>query len=288
MSITHDDVLTKQKNVRRLIFLIVTRIFIITLFLGITIFIDVKKQLLSIDYVTINFFYLIVIIIYFFSAVYIFLHKFKVNYKSNLYLQITVDILAVTSLIFMFGNTQIDYSLLYTLVIIYSAIFLGRKGGLFIASVSSIFYGLFLNLEFYNLSPSFSFIKQDPNFNSADALTNLVLRITSFYVLAFLASFIVEQEKKAESLLEEKESEFNQLDLLFRSIVESVYTGVMTVDLNNIIKTFNTAAEEITGFSRGKVQGLNVVDVLPDFLPFLTKETIDEQIKNTNRNCNKR
>ena len=97
--------------------------------------------------------------------------------------------------------------------------------------------------------------------------------------MAFLASFIVEQEKKAESLLEEKESEFNQLDLLFRSIVESVYTGVMTVDLNNIIKTFNTAAEEITGFSRGKVQGLNLVDVLPYFLPFLTKETIDEQIK---------
>ena len=127
MSITQDDVLTKQKNVRRLIFLIITRIFIITLFLGITIFIDVKKQLLSIDYVTINFFYLIVIIIYFFSAVYIFLHKFKVNYKINLYLQITVDILAVTSLIFMFGNTQIDYSLLYTLVIIYSAIFLAVK-----------------------------------------------------------------------------------------------------------------------------------------------------------------
>jgi len=115
--------------------------------------------------------------------------------------------------------------------------------------------------------------------NAADALTNLVVRITSFYVLAFLASFIIEQEKKTSSLLEEKESEFNQLDLLFRSIVESVYSGVMTVNLNNIIKTFNTAAEEITGFPRTRVQGLNIQNIFPEFLPYLNKETIDEQAK---------
>lgn len=125
--------------------------------------------------------------------------------------------------------------------------------------------------------PGQSFIKVDYDMNTGDALTNLVVRITSFYVLAFLASFIIEQEKKTSSLLEEKESEFNQLDLLFRSIVESVYSGVMTVDLNNIIKTFNTAAEEITGFPRTRVQGFNIQDIFPEFLPYLNKETVDEQ-----------
>jgi two-component system sensor histidine kinase PilS (NtrC family) len=177
----------------------------------------------------------------------------------------------------MFGSTQIDYSLLYTLVIIYSALFLGRRGGMLIASVSSILYGLFINLEFYNLMPSHHFFNFDYEISPADALTNLIVRITSFYFLAFLASFIVEQEKKTSNLLEEKESEFNQLDLLFQSIVESVYTGVMTVDLNNVIKTFNTAAEEITGFSRGKVQGVNLSDVFPEFLPFLRREMIEGQ-----------
>jgi two-component system sensor histidine kinase PilS (NtrC family) len=105
----------------------------------------------------------------------------------------------------MFGNTQIDYSLFYTLIIIYSAVFLGRKGSIFVASISSILYGLFLNLEFYNLMPSFPIIKYEQNMYAADALTNLILRIISFYFLAFLASFIVEQEKKTASLLEEKE-----------------------------------------------------------------------------------
>ncbi len=279
MSIAQDDVLLKEKNKRRIFFLIVSRVIIISLILGITVYIDIKKQLFAVEDVMVHSFYFITGIIYLFSAIYAFLYKLKLGYRKNVYLQITVDLITVTSLIFMFGNTQIDYSLFYTLIIIYSAVFLGRKGSIFIASISSILYGFFLNLEIYNLMPSFPIIKYGQNIYEADALTNLIVRIISFYFLAFLASFIVEQGKKTESLLKEKESEFNQLDLLFRSIVESVYSGVMTVDLNNIIKTFNTAAEEITGFSREKVQGMNVRDVLPEFLPFLKEETFEEQMK---------
>jgi len=279
MSIAQDDVLLKEKNKRSIFFLIVSRIIIITLILGITTYIDIKKQLFAVEDVIIYYFYFIIGIIYLFSAIYVFLYKLKFSYRKNVYLQITVDLITVTSLIFMFGNTQIDYSLFYTLIIIYSAVFLGRKGSIFVASISSILYGFFLNLEFYNLIPSFPIIKYGQNIYEADVLTNLIVRIISFYFLAFLASFIVEQEKKTETLLKEKESEFNQLDLLFRSIVESVYSGVMTVDLNNVIKTFNTAAEEITGFSRDKIEGLHVGDVLPEFLPFLKEETFEEQLK---------
>jgi two-component system sensor histidine kinase PilS (NtrC family) len=275
----HEDALTKEKNASRLFILIVSRVFIITLFLGITIFVDIKKQTFTIPQITVNFFYFIVGVIYFFSIIYILLFKFRKNLKRNLYLQIAVDIIIVTSLIFMFGNTQIDYSLFYTMVIIYSVIFLGRNGGLVVASVSSIFYGLLLELEFYRMMPIISFIKYDYELNAADVLTNVMVRIISFYVLTFLVSFIVEQEKKAITLLEEKESEFNQLDLLFRSIIESVYTGVMTIDLQNVIKTFNNAAEEITGFSRARVQGRRMDEVFPEFLPFLTEKIINEQIK---------
>lgn len=280
MNIAQTDGSVKEKIMRRIFILIISRLIIITVFLGITVFVDVKRELFSLSYIIINYFYIIAGVIYLFSAIYIVLYKFKLKYQYNLYLQITVDILSITFLIFMFGNTQIDYSLLYTLVIIYSAIFFGRRGGLLVASIASIFYGFFLNLEFYNLMPSISAVHYNDKSNFADAFTNLIVRITSFYILAFLASFIVEQEKKTATLLEEKASEFNQLDRLFRSIVESVYTGVMTIDLNNIIKTFNSAAEEITGFSRGAVQGRKLEDVFPEFLPFLTDEMMNEQISN--------
>ena len=279
MPILYSEAVTKEKNTRRLFVLIISRIVIVTLLLSITIFIDIKKQVFNISQITLNFIYFISAAIYFFSIIYILLFKFVKDLKHNINLQITVDVILITFLIGLTGNTQIDYSLFYTLVIIYSVIFLGRRGGLIVASASSIFYGLLLDLEFYKLMPFVSLVQHDYDLNSTNVLTNILVHIVSFYVLAFLASFVVEQEKKTRLLLEKKESEFNQLDLLFRSIVESVDTGVMTIDLQNMIKTFNHAAEEITGFTRAKVQDRKIEDVFPEFVPFLTVETIKEQIQ---------
>jgi len=279
MPILFSEALTKEKNKQRLFVLIISRIVIVTLLLSFTILIDIKKQIFNISQITINFFYLIAAAIYFLSVIYIFLLKFVQDLKYNIYLQMAIDVILITFLIGLTGDTQIDYSLFYTLVIIYSVIFLGRRGGLIVASASSIFYGLLLDLEFYKLMPLVSPVQYDYNLNSTDVLTNILVHIVSFYVLAFLASFVVEQEKTTRLLLEEKESEFNQLDLLFRSMVESVYTGVMTIDLQNTIKTFNNAAEEITGFPRTKVQNRRIEDIFPEFMPFLNEKTINEQTK---------
>jgi PAS domain S-box len=276
----YSEVSTKEKNKWRFFFLIISRIVIVTLFLSITIFVDIKKQLFAIPQITIKSFYFIAAASYFFSVIYILLYKFLKHLKSNLYLQISVDIVLITFLFFVNSNAQIDYSLFYMLVIIYSVIFFGRKGGLIVASASSIFYGLILDIQFYKLMPFVSSIGHDYYLTSADLLTNMVIHILSFYMLAILASIFVEQEKKTRSLLEEKESEFNQLDLLFRSIVESVYTGVMTIDLLNTIKTFNKAAEEITGFPRAMVQNRRIEEVFPEFVPFFNDETINEQSQN--------
>jgi two-component system sensor histidine kinase PilS (NtrC family) len=273
----NSEALTKEKNKRRSLILIISRIVFVTLFLGITIFVDIRKQIFPVSQITINFFYLIAAAIYFFSIIYTLLFKFMKKLEPNIYLQITVDVILITFLIFLIGNTQIDYSLFYTLAIIYSVIFLGRRGGFIVATASSIFYGLLMELQSNKIVPFISSIGYDYNFEFTDVLTNTLVHIVSFYILAILASFVVEQEKKTRYLLEEKESEFNQLDLLFRSIIESVYTGVMTIDLQNTIKTFNHAAEEITGFTRAKVQDRKIEDVFPEFVPFINEETINEQ-----------
>ncbi|MEN6620975.1 MAG: ATP-binding protein [Smithella sp.] len=80
--------------------------------------------------------------------------------------------------------------------------------------------------------------------------------------------------------MKEKESEFNQLDLLFRSIVESVDTGVMTINLQGIIKTFNRAAKEITGLSLANVKNKPIVNVFPEFADFFNDRLIKQQIQN--------
>ena len=279
MPITHIETLTKGITTRRLFFLIITRIAIVTLLLFITIFVDIKKQVFTISQITINFYYFIAAAVYFVSVIYILLFKFGKKLIHNIYLQIAIDIIIVTFLIFTFGSTQIDYSLFYTLIIIYSVIFLGRKGGIIVATISSVFYCLLPYFEFYKLMPFVSFIKYDYEINFIDALTNVTVRIISFYVVAFLTSFAVEQEKKAVSLLKEKESAFNQLDLLFRSIVESVDTGVMTIDLNGRIKTYNRAAEEITGFKFSEIENSLLENIIPEFTSLFDEEKMQESVR---------
>jgi len=149
----NSEALTKEKNKRRSLNLIISRIVFVTLFLGITIFVDIRKQIFPVSQITINFFYLIAAAIYFFSIIYTLLFKFMKKLEPNIYLQITVDVILITFLIFLIGNTQIDYSLFYTLAIIYSVIFLGRRGGFIVATASSIFYGLLMELQFNKIVP---------------------------------------------------------------------------------------------------------------------------------------
>ncbi|OPY82441.1 MAG: Sporulation kinase E [Smithella sp. PtaU1.Bin162] len=274
------EVTIEEKDKTRLNLLIIFRLIIITLFLGVAIFIDIKKTGFPVSVSTLNFFYFMIAATYFFSIAYILLLRIIKDLKINIYLQSAVDVLLVTLLVYITGSLNSNYSVLYTLVIIYSVIFLGRYGGLIIASAAGIFYGLLLDFEFYKIIPSVPATEHNYDLTAEDVFIRILVHIVSFYVLAFLASFVVEQEKKTRHLLQERESAFNQLDLLFRSIIESVDTGVMTIDLKGTIKTFNRAAEEITGFPFSSVKNKPVTDVLPELAVFPPSERKLGQTKN--------
>jgi len=274
------DVTIEEKNKSRSRLLIICRLIIITLFLGVAIFLDIKKTGFPVSVRTLNFLYFIIAATYFFSLAYILILKIFKDLRINIYLQLAIDILLVTLLVYITGSYRSNYSVLYTLIIIYSVIFLDRYGGLIIASAAGSFYSLLLGLEFCQWLPVLSKIEPDYSLTAEEVLTRILVHIVSFYVLAFLASFVVEQEKKVRSLLMEKESEFDQLDLLFRSIVESVDTGIMTIDFEGTIKTFNRAAEQITGYSLVQVKNRLVADVFPECIASFALELDRRQSKN--------
>jgi len=276
----YNEIVKEENYKKSLRFLIIFRVIIISLFLGMTIFIAIKSPGFPISQNVLYLLSFIIALTYMFSVVYSLMLKFLDNLRVNIYLQLTVDVILITLLVYLTGGVKSNYSVIYTLIIIYSVIFLGRKGGFIVASAASIAYGLLLDLEFYKLLPSISFLERDYNLSVGDVFVRILVHIISFYVLAFVSSIVVEQERKTRSLLEEKESEFDQLDLLFRNIIESVDAGVMTINLQGTIKTFNRAAEEITGFQLAGVENRKIADVFPEFAQFFAMEKINEQIRN--------
>ncbi|HDQ04672.1 MAG TPA: PAS domain S-box protein [Deltaproteobacteria bacterium] len=269
-----------EKERKRLLLLIIYRVVVISLLLAIAIYMDIKKQDFTVSQSAIYFFYGVIGVTYIISIAYAFLLKLVKDIRFNVYLQLYVDIVLITILVYFSGSVQSNYSLLYTLIIIYSVIFIGRKVGLIVASACAIAYGLLLDLEYYNIIPPFLFDSQAAyHVSEGDLFLRIFLHIISFYTIAFLASFAVEQERKTRHLLEEKETEFAQLDLLFRSIIESVDTGVMTIDMQNRIKTFNRAAQEITGFELREIENKPIEEIFPQFRDFFSQQNKPAQIK---------
>jgi len=118
------------------------------------------------------------------------------NISINVYIQCILDTLLVTSLVYATGGIESSYSTLYPLIIIYSALFLGKKGAAFIASTCSIFYGLLVDLEFYGVihpiySETYQYNAEAGHVFLADMHPYCLL----FIMVALLASFVVEMKK---------------------------------------------------------------------------------------------
>ncbi|MBW2630834.1 MAG: PAS domain S-box protein [Deltaproteobacteria bacterium] len=234
----------------------------------------------SLPIASIHAIYILVIITYLVSVLYVFLLKLIKSISINVYIQCLFDIVLVTVLVYITGGIESVYSTLYPLIIIYSVLFLGKRGGLFVASVISIMYGLLLDLEFYGtIHPIYDKIHQY-DIDAGYVFLRICIYIASFYVVALLASFVVEMERKTKTLLSEKESAFDQLDILHKSIIESVGSGIITVDSGGRIKSFNRAAEEITGISSYDAMDGTVDDIFPDF------PGMRDRIKKMERNPN--
>ncbi|MBN2567811.1 MAG: PAS domain S-box protein [Deltaproteobacteria bacterium] len=261
-----------QKEVRnsRLRWLMFYRVLVVSLFLGIAAVIQFKgAERFSPSLYSI---YVIIGITYLFSILYVFLLKKIGGILKHVYIQSFMDIALITALVYVTGGIESIFATLYPIIIIYSALFLGGKGVILIASISSILYGLLLDLEFFGIiHPMYNMphvYSQSPGYVFSQIFTH----IASFYIIAILSIVFVSQEKKARVLLSEKESAFEQLDLLHRSIIESVGSGIMTADPEGIIRSFNRAAEEITGYSFDETKNRKIDFVFPDIYREMKKK----------------
>lgn len=178
------------------------------------------------------------------SIVYWYLLQIFQNLPFFAYLQISVDILLITFLVHLTGGIDSGFSLLYHLTIISGSIILYRRGGYLSASLSSILYGAMLDMQYYNLLG----FARSQNFTSAQVLYQVFISIISFYAVAFLSGYLSDRLRKTRQELKEKSTDFEDLRVLQDSILRSVGSGIVTMDLEGRVSSWNPAAEQITGY----------------------------------------
>ena len=186
------------------------------------------------------------------SALYSYLFKTVRNLPLLAYIQIGGDGVLISWLVSITGGIDSGFSILYHVSIISASIILYRRGGYFSAAVSSILYGSMLDMQYYNVL-GFS---RSENFTSGQVLYLLFVNILSFYLVAFLSGFLSERLRMARQELHEKSVDFEDLQVLQDHIVRSVGSGIVTMDMQGRITSWNNAAEQITGYGLDQIRDL--------------------------------
>jgi two-component system, NtrC family, sensor histidine kinase PilS len=194
--------------------------------------------------------YYFLLSVYCLTGVYWYLLK-KIKRLSILaYLQTSVDILLVTALTHLTGGIDSGFSLLYHLTIISSSIILYRRGGYLSASLSSILYGAMLDMQYYNV-PGFV---RSQGFTAVQVLFQVFINILSFYIVGLLSGYLSERLRKTRKELREKSMDLEDLRVLQEHILRSVGSGIVTMDLQGNIASWNPAAEQITGYRYDEIK----------------------------------
>ncbi|MFP3870665.1 MAG: two-component system sensor histidine kinase NtrB [Syntrophobacteria bacterium] len=218
-------------------------------------------------------FYVLTAVIYFLTLCYGLLLKRIKNYGLFAYVQLLFDVVFVTALIYVTGGIESIFSFMYILTIITAAIMLYRRGGLLIASASSICYGCLLDLQYFGMiHPFYTWASKLVTYSIGYYFYTLLMNITAFYVVAFLSSYLAEETRRSSMKLKAKQYDLDQLELLNRNIVQSVNSGLITLNNALTITYVNQAAEKISGFSRQELEGRYIGDIFTQITPYLKRD----------------
>ena len=247
-------------RLQRLMFM---RVLFVSLLLGASVFVQVKETKTAFGEIQ-TYHYLLIAAIYCITVIYVFLLKRLSNLIHFAYLQLLIDTVLVTAIIYATGGIESIFSFLYILTIINGSIILYRKGGMIAASSCSILYGLLIDLHYYRvIEPLGSRLAQPADYQSSYIFYMILVNIAAFYLVAFLSSYPSEQARKSRVELKAKQEDIVKLEALNEWIIRSMTSGLITLDDQGRILLFNPAAEALFGIPSEACAGQRLLEVLP-------------------------
>lgn len=237
--------------------LLIIRTLFVTLLLSVIAFINYKK-LPELSFTVLSL-YGLVIFAYLFnitSALLIKRFHFKHWFISA---ELFIDAIFVTLLIYVTGGSNSLLPFLYIFLILEGGYINFRWGAIIATSFSLILYGALLVLEFYKITPYLTLIKDDiPINNSVHLLSLLSYNFVGFLAAGTLWGLLSEQFKKAHKSLK-------SLEDLTKIVFKKIPSGILTINEEGVISSFNSTAETITGLRAENVFGKLLTDIFPNF-----------------------
>jgi two-component system sensor histidine kinase PilS (NtrC family) len=183
---------------------------------------------------------------------------------------IALDLALVSALVLFSGGSDSVFTFLYVVVPVYASLLLSGRGAVAIAALAGLSYAGVLAIEHAGVIGLASSARPD-----AVLFMRWAVHTGGLVLVAALASFLVEEIDRAGRALEQRTSDLAQLRSLHDRTVESLMSGLLTVDREGRVTSFNAEAERITGLSRTEACGRPVGEILPGIGAVLDPARLD-------------
>ena len=212
----------------------------------------------------IDWFLVAVVAIGLLSGAYALLAKYNSRHDRQAYLQLLVDTVIITWLVYRTGDVASPLTPLYLVIILASSTILSSQRVYAIASASALLYGGLASATVNGLvhHDGYSFYAEP--LSGAEIVYKVVLNIVAFYVVAALSERLATRLRGSANQLAKTTQRFSELRAFNERVIDSISSGLLTTDLEGRVKTFNRSAENITGFKFANVYDQPVSRVFGD------------------------
>jgi len=185
--------------------------------------------------------------------------RLEVLLRALAYAQIGLDVFMAAAVVAITGYQESVFVFMFLLGIVNGSILLFRRGALVAAALSLVVYLPLVTLR----APA------------RPAPATLFIHAVAFVATAALASYLSELLRRTGKRLEEREGDLAAITALHEAIVQSVASGLVTVDGAGRVTFLNRAAELITGLEDEQVRGMPAQALFGAFQPASGRDEAD-------------
>ncbi len=206
----------------------------------------------------------LIIVAYACSLFYAALFK-SIRHKERFYaVQVGVDVVLVSALVHLTGGVNSVYSFLFPLLIVQATIVFYSRGALATTVAVTLIFLVVVVGGWVRFLPPLADQPTLPWKASTQELTQyLVLNVGGQICIAILAAFLAAQIRSADQRVIEQRRTIRDMVRHNENVLQSLQTGLITVDRAGLIMSANQAASQLLGRSQNQMSALTLEDVLP-------------------------
>ena len=233
---------------RNLLILITLRLLLVNLALGAAAFLTTQQPLLT------RYLAPFALLVWILSVVYLALWKYG-DRPGQLYnLQFYFDLVLISVLIYFSGGINSVFSPFYLLIIVYASLLRHQKGGILALALSTVSYLAIVHLHYLESLSGAGLIEP-----YRPVLYRVSLNMLAFAAVAILGIYLSER-------LQTARQELGAAKVLHQHIVDSIRTGILTLDQKGRITSLNQTAQVICGHRQQEVLLRPLSKIFPQFI----------------------